>query len=116
MLFIDEAYTLINDPEDSFGREALDTLLKIMHDHMDRLAVILSGYSDGRLTTLLDSNPGIKNRIGAIIHFEDYTPIELYEIFQLQALQNSVQFSPTFEEAIKNVILKFIYKWKARFW
>lgn len=80
ILFIDEAYTLAQGKEDSFGQEAIDTLLKRMEDDRDRLVVIVAGYSN-EIKTFIDSNPGLQSRFNRYINFEDYTHIELMEIF-----------------------------------
>ena len=81
MLFIDEAYTLArgNDSND-YGQEAIDTILKAMEDHRDDLVVIVAGYPD-LMERFINSNPGLKSRFNKYIHFEDYTPEELLEIF-----------------------------------
>ena len=44
MLFVDEAYALVKDAKDSFGKEALDTLIKLVEDKRDELVVVLAGY------------------------------------------------------------------------
>lgn len=44
MLFVDEAYALVKDSKDSFGKEALDTLIKLVEDKRDELVVVLAGY------------------------------------------------------------------------
>lgn len=80
ILFIDEAYTLAQGKEDSFGQEAIDTLLKRMEDDRDRLVVIVAGYSN-EIKTFIDSNPGLQSRFNRYINFEDYSHIELMEIF-----------------------------------
>lgn len=51
VLFIDEAYSLVNDDEDSYGKEAIETILKAMEDHRDELVVIVAGYDE--LMTIL---------------------------------------------------------------
>ena len=81
VLFIDEAYTLArgNDSND-YGQEAIDTILKAMEDHRDDLVVIVAGYPD-LMERFINSNPGLKSRFNKYIHFEDYTPEELLEIF-----------------------------------
>lgn len=81
ILFIDEAYSLFQDDRDVFGREAVDTLIKEMEDKRDNLVVILAGYPD-KLAQLLQSNPGFRSRIKTTVHFEDYSPNELMEIFE----------------------------------
>lgn len=80
ILFIDEAYTLAQGKDDSFGQEAIDTLLKRMEDDRDRLVVIVAGYSN-EIKTFIDSNPGLQSRFNRYINFEDYSHIELMEIF-----------------------------------
>lgn len=79
VLFIDEAYALYRGKDDSFGLEAIDTLVKAMEDHRDDLIVILAGYSK-EMETFLNANSGLKSRFANIIHFEDYTGEELVKI------------------------------------
>jgi len=76
VLFIDEAYSLYRGRDDSFGLEAIDTLVKGMEDHRDDLIVILAGY-DKEMQEFLTANTGLKSRFANIIHFEDYTGEEL---------------------------------------
>lgn len=81
VLFIDEAYALLPQNErDSFGKEAIDTLLKRMEDERGRLVVIVAGYTQP-MQRFLNSNPGLKSRFTKFIHFEDYQPPELCRIF-----------------------------------
>lgn len=82
ILFIDEAYSLtVNRGESDFGFEAVDTLLKGMEDHRDDLIVIVAGYPD-LMNEFLNSNPGLRSRFNKFIHFTDYTPQELLNIFK----------------------------------
>ncbi len=84
VLFIDEAYALKNDPNDSFGQECIDTLLKFIEDHRDDLVVIAAGYKD-RIDALLETNPGFKSRFAQFLTFDDYTDEELLVILQRMA-------------------------------
>ena len=85
VLFIDEAYTLIDpDGRDQYGREAIQTLLKRMEDQRDRLVVILAGYPD-EMSAMIRSNPGLSSRVGTTLHFDDYPPMALCQIFELIA-------------------------------
>ena len=80
VLFIDEAYTLKSNDQDSFGAEAIDTLLKRLEDDRGKFICIVAGYTDN-MHDFIDSNPGLKSRFTQTIHFDDYTPDELTQIF-----------------------------------
>ena len=82
VLFIDEAYALSQDDHDSFGQEAIDTILKAMEDHRDDLVVIVAGYT-APMERFIESNPGLKSRFNKYIEFPDYTADELEAIFRL---------------------------------
>ena len=88
VLFIDEAYTLRSNDGDSFGAEAIDTLLKRLEDDRGRFICIVAGYTN-QMHDFIDSNPGLKSRFTQTIHFDDYTPDELTQIFlNLAAAKN----------------------------
>ena len=80
VLFIDEAYTLKSNDSDAFGAEAIDTLLKRLEDDRGKFICIVAGYTD-QMHDFIDTNPGLKSRFTQTIHFEDYTPDELTQIF-----------------------------------
>jgi SpoVK/Ycf46/Vps4 family AAA+-type ATPase len=84
VLFIDEAYSLYRGEEDSFGLEAIDTLVKGIEDNRDDLIVILAGYSN-EMEEFLESNSGLKSRFPNLIDFPDYTGEELVEIAKITA-------------------------------
>ncbi len=84
VLFIDEAYSLYRGKDDSFGLEAIDTLVKGIEDNRDNLIVILAGYSD-EMQEFLTSNSGLKSRFPNVINFPDYTGQELLDIAKITA-------------------------------
>ncbi|TWU42822.1 AAA family ATPase [Novipirellula artificiosorum] len=91
VLFIDEAYSLIDaSGDDAYGREAIQTLLKRMEDDRESMAVILAGYSD-EMAKMIRSNPGLSSRINTRIDFEDYSPADLGRIFESLCRQNQYQ-------------------------
>ncbi len=84
VLFIDEAYTLVQGGSNDYGAEAIATLLKRMEDDRNRLVVILAGYTD-EMKAFIDSNPGLQSRFSRYIEFPDYSAQELSEMFLMTA-------------------------------
>ena len=80
VLLIDEAYSLARGGENDFGREAIDTVVKLVEDRRDRLVVILAGYTD-EMEALVSANPGMRSRFPKTIHFPDYSDDDLVRIF-----------------------------------
>lgn len=78
ILFIDEAYALTGGGD--FGDEAIATLVKMMEDHREDLAVIVAGYHN-EMERFIDSNSGLRSRFQRFIEFDDYSPQELTQIF-----------------------------------
>lgn len=104
ILFIDEAYALtVGKGEGDFGQEAVDTLLKAMEDNRDSLIVIAAGYPD-LMEQFLSSNPGLRSRFSRFIHFEDYTPDELFEILQGMCKKQEYVLTAEAEEYIKEFL------------
>jgi len=92
VLFIDEAYTLYQGSDDSYGQESCDTLLRLMDDHRDELVVIVAGYTD-KIRNFLNSNEGFRSRFTKYIDFPDYSSDELTQIFAGMCASN--QLNPT---------------------
>jgi SpoVK/Ycf46/Vps4 family AAA+-type ATPase len=106
ILFIDEAYTLAPEGvNDSFGKEAIDTLLKRMEDDRGKFVVIVAGYPK-EMDNFINSNPGLRSRFNAYFHFEDYSPDELLAIFRTIAKKKRFQVEDEAEERLKKIIIK----------
>lgn len=104
VLFIDEAYSLSPDNSDQdFGREAIETLLKLMEDHREDLVVIVAGYRD-RMETFLESNPGLRSRFTRFIDFPDYTPEQLTLIFTKMSEEDGYTLAEGASEAAKSIL------------
>lgn len=98
ILFIDEAYSLTqNDDESDFGREAIDTLVKGMEDNRDDLVVIVAGYSD-KMKQFINSNPGLRSRFNKYIEFDNYSGKEMLEIFKSMCESNQMILSKEAED------------------
>lgn len=105
VLFIDEAYSLYRGRDDSFGLEAIDTLVKGMEDHRDSLVVILAGYSR-EMEEFLEANSGLRSRFPNIIEFADYTARELVDITKSIVKGKGYRLDPGCEEALLNYYAK----------
>lgn len=111
VLFIDEAYTLIDESgQDQYGREAVQTLLKRMEDQRDRLVVILAGYPV-EMRQMIRSNPGLSSRVGTTMQFDDYSPEALCRIFELIAKKSKYTL-PT--ESRRRLLRGFTYLYAKR--
>ena len=100
VLFIDEAYSLYRGEQDSFGLEAIDTLVKGMEDHRDELVVILAGYTK-EMETFLTANSGLASRFPNRIEFPDYTADELLDITNVLARGKGYRLAESCTEPLR---------------
>ena len=105
VLFIDEAYALVNqDNGNDFGREAIEVLLKNMEDHRDDLIVIAAGYS-GLMEKFIHSNPGLESRFNKYFYFEDYDGAQLFTILQSMCVKNGYVLTPEGEALARRELM-----------
>ena len=103
ILFIDEAYSLIDNTQNSYGDEAINTIVQEMENRRENTVVIFAGYSD-RMKEFIERNPGMKSRISFQIEFEDYTTDELCEIAKLMvAKKNQVITEKALQKLRRNI-------------
>lgn len=91
VLFIDEAYSLVDDRNGSFGDEAINTIVQEMENHREDVVVIFAGYPD-KMEEFLNKNPGLRSRIAFHVPFADYTATELCEIATIMGKSKGVSF------------------------
>ena len=103
VLFIDEAYSLVDDRDGSFGDEAINTIVQEMENHRDDVVVIFAGYPD-KMETFLQKNPGLRSRIAYHVPFEDYNTDELCRIAELIADKKGLTLT---EDALAKLNLIF---------
>lgn len=109
ILFIDEAYSLVDGGNSDYGKEAISTLLKRMEDDRDRLVVILAGYTND-MKRFIDSNPGLQSRFNRYIEFQDYSAEELFDIFELNANKYEYTLSAAATLLLKDTFNKAVLK------
>ncbi|MCC5911655.1 MAG: AAA family ATPase [Clostridiaceae bacterium] len=102
VLFVDEAYSLDSASRKDFGSEALATLVKRMEDDREKLAVILAGYPE-EMESLINKNPGLRDRIQFSIHFPDYKPNDMVRIFEKFCLDQQYTLNEEAELEVKNL-------------
>jgi SpoVK/Ycf46/Vps4 family AAA+-type ATPase len=103
ILFIDEAYSLINGKNDTFGKEAVDTLISEIENNKDNLVVIFAGYKE-QMKNLFDANDGFESRISYYFDFEDYNHEEIFQITSSMLDKNKLFCSDETKEVLKNII------------
>lgn len=102
VLFVDEAYSLFGEGKD-FGREALETILRYMEVHKDRLIVVFAGYPK-EMNNLIQSNPGLTRRFKHTINFQDFQMDELMEIFDKVLARSKLSITPEAHDAARQII------------
>lgn len=107
ILFIDEAYSLVQGGQNDYGKEAISTLLKRMEDDRDRLVVILAGYSK-EMEKFINSNSGLHSRFNRFIDFTDYTVDELMQIFSYIAKNGEMNVSKDAMNCVREIVQKSV--------
>lgn len=102
LLFIDEAYSLVDGNDREFGDEAIATIVQEMENRRDDMVVIFAGYTD-KMEEFLSSNPGLRSRIPFIINFDDYSADELLQIAGLEAGKRGFSIAPDAEDKIRDI-------------
>jgi SpoVK/Ycf46/Vps4 family AAA+-type ATPase len=104
ILFIDEAYSLTSGlNNDSFGDEAVNTIVGAIENHRDDLIVIAAGYKE-EMSSFLNSNPGLSSRFPTVIHFPDYSNSELFEIFWRMTVDSKMVLQKGCDGITKEII------------
>lgn len=103
VLFIDEAYTLVNDMSVGFGQEAIDTLVKAMEDYQNRFVVVLAGYPE-EINQLLSSNPGMQSRFPVQLDFPDFDLDQLETILVNRMQQENYIFQQEVQEKAREYL------------
>jgi len=82
--FLDEAYSLAprDKDRDSFSKEAIDTINQFLSEHKDDFVMIIAGYREELYSTFFAMNEGLERRFPWVFHIEEYTPLELVEMFK----------------------------------
>lgn len=100
VLFIDEAYSLLNNPT---GREAISTMIKQMEDNKEKFILILAGY-ENEMRKLIQSNPGFLSRVKEYFYFQSYSVPELTQMFEKMAKEIGFTISPAAKGAFIDLI------------
>ena len=109
VLFIDEAYSLVDERTGSFGDEAINTIIQEMENMRDEVIVIFAGYTD-KMKSFIERNEGFRSRLSYIIEFKDYNEEELFKIFNKIINDNELIVNDDVNEKVKNIIKNIIKK------
>jgi SpoVK/Ycf46/Vps4 family AAA+-type ATPase len=103
VLFIDEAYSLIDSGQHAFGQEAIETIMKFMEDNRGQISVIAAGYPN-EMAQFLAANPGLPRRFDLEIVFPDYSLQELMQIATADLKRRGYVFGPGAEDALESLL------------
>ena len=102
VLFIDEAYSLVDDRDGSFGDEAINTIVQEMENHRDEVVVIFAGYPD-KMEAFLQKNPGLRSRVIFHVNFDDYSTDELCEIADLISSKKGLKLTAEAADKLRGI-------------
>ncbi len=105
VLFIDEAYSLVDDRDGLYGDEAINTIVQEMENNREDTVVIFAGYPD-KMESFLDKNPGLRSRIAFNIPFDDYNEEELLQIAELTAKKSNMHFTDDAKLKLKDLFIE----------
>lgn len=109
VLFIDEAYSLMDDREGSFGDEAIAELVASMENSLDEVVIIFAGYKD-QMEQFLQRNPGLRSRVSYVMEFKDYTVPQLTEIALKMANDRGFRLTPEAHERVNKLMQEAVHK------
>ena len=107
VLFIDEAYSLVSESGNDFGKEAIATIIQEMEAHAYDTIVIFAGYPK-EMKAFIDSNPGLKSRVNFYVNFPDYSLDELVDILKFMGRDQRLEFTNGALETSRETIKKFM--------
>ncbi len=102
ILFIDEAYSLVDSWENEFGDEAIATIVQEMENNRDDMIVIFAGYPD-KMEKFLSRNPGLRSRVPFVVQFKDYSADELTAIAKSEAARRGYSVTDAAEKKIHDI-------------
>ena len=102
VLFIDEAYSLVDDRDGLYGDEAINTIVQEMENHRDDTIVIFAGYPD-KMEQFMNKNPGLRSRIAFHVDFPDYSESELMDITKLMMKNKGMTLSDDAEQKLAKI-------------
>ena len=105
VLFIDEAYSLLDDVNGSFGDEAINTIVQEMENCREDTVVIFAGYPD-KMENFVARNPGLRSRIPFVLRFRDYSVDEMVRITEAETKKRGFSLSPDAKIKIKEICSK----------
>ena len=105
VLFIDEAYSLVDEKKGLYGDEAINTIVQEMENRRDSVVVILAGYPE-EMESFISRNPGLRSRISFHVHFRDYTDYELLEILKLFIKESGMALDQDAENKLPKIFEK----------
>lgn len=102
LLFIDEAYSLLDSYRGSYGDEAISTIVQEMENNRNNTVVIFAGYSD-EMSSFFSQNPGLRSRVPFTVRFPDYSVDEMVHIIEYETNKRGFSISPMTKEKLASL-------------